>query len=75
MEQLTPLSKGDTVPADGEYVCVPCGFKRHYQAGEKFGECLSCLSGTPQGQHEDYVEGMEMWEPVSPPADDGSPQA
>jgi hypothetical protein len=67
MEAIAPYSKGDSVPAAGEYVCVPCGFKRQYQAGEHFGECLSCLSGTAQGQHEDFVEGMEMWEPVETP--------
>lgn len=61
-----PYNKGEAVPAPGEYVCVPCGFRRIYQSGEQFGECTSCLSGTPQGQHEDFVEGMEMWEPAGP---------
>jgi len=68
-EATAPFSKGDAVPAPGKYVCVPCGFLHDYQAGEQFGECMSCLSGTPQGQHEEYVEGMEMWEPVQPAAE------
>ena len=65
-DQPGPFSKGDAVPKEGEYVCVPCGFKRKYQSGEQFGECISCFSGTPQGQHEEFVDGMEMWEPVEP---------
>ncbi len=59
-----PFSKGDVVPTEGEWVCVPCGYKHHYKAGEQFGECMSCLSGTPSGQHEEFLEGEEMWEPV-----------
>lgn len=66
MADETPFSKGDKVPEAGEYVCVPCGYKHQYHAGEEFGECISCLSGTPGGQHEEYVEGMEMWEKVQP---------
>lgn len=62
----TPFSKGQTVPHDGKYVCVPCGYQHDYKAGETFGECLSCLSGTPNGEHEEYLEGEEMWEKVQP---------
>lgn len=61
-----PFSKGDTVPKEGDWVCVPCGYKHHYKVGEQFGECMSCLSGTKDGKHEDYLEGEEMWEPVTP---------
>lgn len=61
-----PFSKGETVPAEADYVCVPCGYKHHYQPGEAFGECMSCLSGTPQGEHEEFLEGEEMWEKVTP---------
>lgn len=68
MENQTsgPFNKGDHVPAAGEYVCVPCGFKKTYQPGEQFTECMSCFSGTPDGQHEEFVEGEEMWEKVQP---------
>ncbi|MBT4850127.1 hypothetical protein HON36_04735 [Candidatus Parcubacteria bacterium] len=34
---------GDIVPTDGEYACVPCGYKKTYRAGETFLECISCL--------------------------------
>jgi hypothetical protein len=61
-----PFSKGDVVPVAGEYVCVPCGFKKKYEPGEQFGECLSCLSGTPNGQHDEFLEGEEMWEKITP---------
>lgn len=60
-----PFSKGDAVPAEGDYVCVPCGYQHHYKPGDTFGECISCLSGTPGGQHEEYVEGEEMWEKMT----------
>ncbi|MBI3956710.1 MAG: hypothetical protein HY340_01845 [Candidatus Kerfeldbacteria bacterium] len=63
MAEATTFSKGERVPQEGDYVCVPCGYRRHFQPGEQFSECLSCLSGTADG-HEDYVEGMEMWEPL-----------
>ena len=61
-----PFSKGQPVPAPGKYVCVPCGYKHNYKEGETFGECMSCLSGTPNGEHEEFLEGEEMWEPVQP---------
>jgi len=67
MEQSsTPYSKGQTVEHEGDYVCVPCGYKHHFKPGEAFTECISCMSGTNDG-HEDFVEGEEMWEPVTPP--------
>lgn len=65
-----PFSKGDTVKDEGDYVCVPCGYKHHYKPGETFGECMSCLSGTPNGQHEEFLEGEEMWEKMTPVADE-----
>ncbi len=61
-----PFNKGDQVPEAGQYVCVPCGYKHDYQAGDQFGECMSCLSGTPQGEHEEFLEGEEMWEKMQP---------
>jgi hypothetical protein len=67
-DQTGPFSKGDAVPKEGAYVCVPCGFKKDYKSGEHFEECISCFSGTPQGEHEEFVDGMEMWEPVTEPA-------
>ena len=59
------FNKGDQVREEGTYVCVPCGFKKHFRPGDNFTECLSCLAGTKDG-HEDYVEGLELWEKVKP---------
>jgi len=77
--QEKPFSKGERVPEDGEYVCVPCGYHNVYQAGDQFKECVSCLSGTPEGK-EEFAEGLEMWEkiradqPRTPPAHDSKTQ-
>lgn len=61
MEDQTTYSKGETVKSDGDYVCVPCGFNRHFREGEQFTECMSCLAGTKHGDDE-YAEGLELWE-------------
>ena len=61
-----PFSKGDNVPVEGEYVCVPCGYHKKYKTGDQFTECISCMSGTDEGQHEEFLEGEEMWEKVEP---------
>ena len=67
MSERGTYHKGDTVTEESDYVCVPCGFKKHYQPGEIFTECTSCLSGTEDG-HEDYVEGLGLWEKFQPTA-------
>lgn len=71
------FDKGDDVPTEGEYVCSPCGYHHTFHKGEQFTECISCMSGTPDG-HEDFAEGLELWEkaqrvtegetPAAPPA-------
>ncbi|MDO8558180.1 MAG: hypothetical protein Q7S09_03250 [bacterium] len=38
-----PYHVGDLAPHEGEYVCVPCGFKKLLKTGESFSECLSCM--------------------------------
>lgn len=38
-----PYHVGDAVPKDGEYVCVPCGFKKRFKPGDAFTECISCM--------------------------------
>ena len=38
-----PYHVGDIAPEEGKYVCVPCGYRRKLEKGEKFGECLSCF--------------------------------
>lgn len=67
-EKNTLYNKGDKVPEEGKYVCVPCGYHHQYHSGEVFGECISCLAGTKDG-HEDYVEGLEMWEKLKEETD------
>lgn len=69
-------NKGDLVEKPGDYVCVPCGYRKHYETGDTFGECISCLAGTDEG-HEDYVAGMEMWEhaPAKPGGKDDAQKA
>jgi hypothetical protein len=54
-------NKGEVVPSDGTYVCVPCGFQKKLKAGETFIECTSCLAGTRDGD-EMFVDGTELWE-------------
>jgi len=54
-------NRGDVVEREGTYVCVPCGYRRHFRHGDRFTECMSCLAGTKDG-HEDYIEGLELWE-------------
>ncbi len=73
-----PYNKGEKVPDAGEYVCVPCGYHHTYAQGEQFGECMSCLAGSQEGD-EEFADGLEMWErakpvdtsPVSPPSIEG----
>lgn len=74
-EEPKTFNKGDSVPKEGNYVCVPCGYRKHFSPGEHFSECTSCLSGTPDGE-EEYLDGLEMWEPVrtEPPQRAGAPQ-
>lgn len=71
-EQLQegPFNKGEAVKEEGNYVCVPCGFHKHFAPGETFGECTSCLSGTADG-HEEFAEGLEMWEKEMLPPTEG----
>lgn len=49
-----PYHVGDVVPKEGEYVCVPCGFKKNLRPGEEFSECISCMKD--QGWHASWDE-------------------
>lgn len=54
--------KGDVVLLSGAYVCVPCGYVQHFNAGALFTECFACLAGTEFGP-EGYREGeQEFWQ-------------
>lgn len=68
-EQKKTYNRGDAVEKEGRYVCVPCGFRRHFQQGETFTECISCLGGTSDGP-EEFAEGLELWEKITPVKDD-----
>lgn len=61
MNDQATYNRGDQVPEENNYVCVPCGFRKHLKQGDVFPECTSCLSGTEEGD-EEYVEGLELWE-------------
>ncbi len=65
MNNEETFHKGDIVGEEGDYVCVPCGYQKHFKPGDTFTECTSCLAGTDEG-HEDYVDGMEVWEKIQP---------
>jgi hypothetical protein len=65
MTEERTYNKGESVPANGEYVCAPCGYKHAFKKGEAFPECMSCLSGSGTGDPE-YAEGLELWEKVRP---------
>jgi len=49
-----PYHVGDNVPKEGQYVCVPCGFKKKLKPGDVFGECLSCFKD--EGWHQSWDE-------------------
>lgn len=65
MKKQKTYNKDEKVLEEGEYICVPCGFRKHFKVGDIFSECTSCLSGTEDG-HEKYVEGLELWEKFEP---------
>jgi hypothetical protein len=68
MSEEGTFHKGDSVGKEGDYICVPCGYKKHFEPGDTFTECTSCLAGTSEG-HEDYMDGTEMWEKIKPSAE------
>jgi len=63
MNNENTFHKGDAVSEEGDYICVPCGYQKHFKNGDAFTECTSCLAGTEEG-HDDYVDGTELWEKV-----------
>ncbi len=64
MNDNKTYSKGDRVEVPGEYICVPCGYKKHFNLGDVFGECTSCLAGSEEGDPQ-HVEGTAIWEKVA----------
>lgn len=54
--------KGEVVPASGQYVCIPCGYIRYFEAGARFTECLACLAGTAYGPEGFHEYEKEFWQ-------------
>lgn len=62
-----PYHVGDHAPEEGEYVCVPCGYRKRFGAGERFTECVSCLKdegwhapGTPQDEEDALFDELQI---------------
>lgn len=53
---------GQRVEKSGMYLCVPCGYAQHFEAGGNFTTCEACLAGTENG-HEGYHDPQsEFWQ-------------
>lgn len=50
---------GHTVNKSGTYVCVPCGYKKYLEKGQKFPSCTKCMG------KKWFEKGLEIWEGVS----------
>ena len=65
--EKTIVLKGDTfdvgekVKVEGEYICVPCGYKRKYNQGEIFQRCFHCLKGI-QDEGKPFIKNLDLWE-------------
>jgi len=53
---------GSPVRADGTYICVPCGYKRTFKAGDTFTKCEACLKKGLYNEGADYISGLGLWE-------------
>ncbi len=65
-----PHHVGDRVPEEGRYVCVPCGFKKAFKAGDVFPECISCMKDEgwhPAGMPQDKEDALFDELGVEPP--------
>lgn len=60
-EESKTFNRGDVVAEEGEYICVPCGYKKHYTQGDTFEECISCMKKAEAGG-EEIAGGLELWE-------------
>jgi hypothetical protein len=52
---------GSAVLEDGHYICVPCGMKKYFKAGERFTNCVKCLGKSRKM----FRKNMELWEKAS----------
>lgn len=52
---------GEEVYVEGMYICVPCGYKRRYNRGEKFIRCFKCLKGELD-EGKPFIKDLGLWE-------------
>lgn len=63
MEKQKVYSVGTKVPESGYYICVPCGYKKHFKKGATFPQCFGCLKGEKY-DGDDYFKNLGTWEPL-----------
>lgn len=56
---LATYKVGQIAEESGYYICVPCGYKRRFVAGERFTSCLKCF-----GKGQRLKKGLELWEKI-----------
>lgn len=61
-EQKEILKTGDAVPEDGDYICVPCGFREALKEGDICPECTSCLKNQKDVDQETMDAEQGLWE-------------
>lgn len=57
--EIATYKVGQTAEESGCYICVPCGYKRYFTAGERFTNCLKCF-----GKGQRFKKGLELWEKI-----------
>ena len=55
---LSTFRVGALVEIAGDYICVPCGYKKRLEKGDRFPKCVQCL-GKEEGT---FRQGFELWE-------------
>jgi len=55
---------GEKVQISGLYVCVPCGYKRKFAAGDVFAECMGCMKTSKPVSDEEIQEAEERGEEI-----------
>lgn len=60
---VTSFKVGSAIKESGNYVCIPCGYKKFLQKGEVFPECFSCVKKVKY-ENDSFFKGLEMWELV-----------
>lgn len=60
IKELATYKVGQVVEESGYYICVPCGYKRRFVAGERFKSCLKCF-----GKGQRLKKGLELWERIN----------